>query len=185
MENTIAKKKINIGTAVLGALQIAALLVPVFFLDNILLWGIEEDFGITIFVIPALCGIFTGITVYSDTLVQALVKWFFSLPVTAVLWFYSVKTEFYMRSLNWVFPGYGEPSAGGGFAAMLLLFSILFFDIFAVLVGCICSAVIKPSGCKRFFPLVQKILCPIICGIILAVFLLLSIAMPRYVHVYG
>ncbi|MBQ8515931.1 MAG: hypothetical protein IJ496_11095 [Ruminococcus sp.] len=172
------------GRVILGAVEMAVLFVPAVFLNVLLSWCMD-DLMWSMLLFPMMGGVLTGFAVFSETLKQALFKVLLFIPVTLIFWFYLVKMEFYIRALNWVFEDYGEPSAGGNFATFILLMATVFFNFIGVAVGISMAYFGDPGKNKTAFPTLRRIIIPVLCGLILAAVLILSIGMPQYVRVYG
>lgn len=76
--------------------------------------------------VPALLYLVLTAAVYmllllSEKKVEALAKWFLSMPLCNLVMLYFWNTNYAVRALNWVYPGYGMQSAGGKFTASGLL----------------------------------------------------------------
>ena len=57
----------------------------------------------------------------SENRKEVLAKWLLSVPLSNLLLQYFWNTNYAVRALNWVYPGYGMQSAGGRFAGSMLL----------------------------------------------------------------
>lgn len=75
----------------------------------------------------------------------AFIKWAVSVPFAYLVIQYFRRTDYAIRSLNWLYPGYGRQSAGGAFAA---LFNMLALSVLC-LPGIIAGANAKPEVHKR------------------------------------
>lgn len=92
-------KNNNLLSSLTGALQISVLFLPVHFLNEILL--LKVDFiEILMLVIPFTAVVFTGLSVYSRTVKQALAKIALSVPFTVLFWYLQIKIKFSVRALN-------------------------------------------------------------------------------------
>lgn len=113
----------------------------------------------------------------------AFQKWALSIPFTLLFGLLLSATSFSVRLVNQMIPGYGNLSAGGGFA---LMFSLLFLS-FAQGAAILLSAALSGSHVNRFPRLrfaVQDILLPAICLGILAAVFYLERTMPSYHSIY-
>lgn len=178
-KNQININKINVIT---GALQLSVLFMPAFFINDLLSY--KDETGIfTLFIIPVFLGICSCIAVLSGLKREAVLKCLISLPFSVIMWLYLINIEFGIRSLNWVYPDYGESSAGGNFAGFIRLCIHIIAESIGIAVGFFISNK-KLKDNKALF-IIQKIICSVICvGIIIAV-LLLNVIMPQYNPVYG
>lgn len=173
-----------LGNITIGAIQLAILYTPAFFLTDLLLLKLEDG-RIAIYIIPIFLGVCSFIVIFSSSKKEAVFKWLFSIPITIILWLWIVNMDFSIRALNWVIPFYGEPSGGGNAAGFFLLvtFSIVIF--ICILIGIFSSNIINSSKLKIVIFILQKVLCSIISiGIIVAIFVLNDI-MPQYAPTYG
>lgn len=172
----IDQKERYIGKIALGAAQTAILFYPVFLLCNLIAWC--SDTAVPLWVI-AIASFIHGMALFSDTIVQALTKWIFSIPLTFGFWYYFGKIRFYFRALNWVFPGYGDQSAGGSMATAFLLAVMAFFFFLTGITSILCSCILKPP---KTFSIIQHIVCTTTCiGIVITILILDSI-MPQYLY---
>lgn len=181
-ENKLNKK--NYAEIFWGAFQMAVLFLPAHYLNTIISLKLaDEALSVSIYVVPIVCAVLSGIAVYSRNVKQALAKWGLSVPFTVVFWIWTVKTEFYKRSLNWVFRGYGEASAGGDFAGLILLGSAVLFNFVAIVIAVACSNYNKQWDSYGRKTTVLKIIGSLVCIGILAVFIALNnFIIPRYIH---
>lgn len=172
--NTSGKKYVI--EAALGAAQAALLFVPITFLADIISW-IDDRLICTLLVI-ILSASFYGTALVSASKRQFMLKWLLSVPVTIVLWHYFIQTNFSIRSLNWIFPGYGSPSAGGKFASTFLLF-LQFGCCFITWGIALAFSRVKGRKCQNCIEILQKAVCSIICiGIVITVVVLESVFPP-------
>lgn len=159
------------------AIAIAVLFLPAHFLNEMLSYKLSV---IPMTVVPALLGLASCMAVYSDTGKAALVKWLLSVPVTIVFWYCQIQMQFSLRTLNWMLPGYGKPSAGDNFAGFLLLRTLAA----AVLIGLTAGALLS-GRLPRWCIYLKYSLVPLLCaGILISIAVLHSI-MPPYHPVYG
>lgn len=176
--------KNNTLSTITGAFQIAVLLLPVHFLNVIVL--LKTDYVMIPFaVIPVISALFTGLSVYSKSLKQALAKIFLSIPFTVLFWYVQIKIEFSLRALNWIYPSYGKSSAGGNFADFVILCSLAFCGFIALVVFTILSAVKIPEKKQSTLLSLQKYIALPVCIAVIAVIIVLNNIMPIYNPLYG
>lgn len=176
--------KNNTLSTIAGAFQIAVLLLPVHFLNVIVL--LKTDYIMIPFaIIPIISALFTGLSIYSKSLKQALAKIFLSIPFTVLFWYVQIKIEFSLRALNWIYPGYGKSSAGGNFADFVILCSLAFCGFIALVVFTILSAVKIPEKKQSILLRLQKYIALPVCIAVIAVIIVLNNIMPIYNPLYG
>lgn len=73
------------------------------------------------------------------------IKWGISIPMAYLVIQYFWRTDYSIRSLNWLYPDYGRQSAGGAFAGAFLM---LVLSVFCLLSG-IAGINAKPDVHKR------------------------------------
>jgi hypothetical protein len=85
-----------------------------------------------------------GLLMASNSHRNALYKWLISLPAGIITLLAYRETNFIYYWLNKAIPGYGDLSAGGGFALLLyIVFYIMSFSIAVIISFCITSQNIK------------------------------------------
>ena len=94
------------------------------------------------------------LTLISPNKKQWLLKYLLSIPFSFVVFGYFNLTDYSVRALNWVKPGYGRFSAGGNFARLFM--AILFSAV--CLVAVISSLFIKPQK-DSSFKKIQNVVC--------------------------
>lgn len=162
-----------------GAFQIAVLLLPAHFLNAIVL--LKTDYVMIPFaVIPVISAILTGLSVYSKSLKQAFAKIFLSVPFTVLFWYVQIQIQFSLRSLNWIYPGYGKSSAGGNFADFMILCSLAFCGFIALIIFTVLSAVNISEKKQAVLLNLQKYIALPICIAVIAVIIVLNNIMPIY-----
>lgn len=167
----------------LHAAEIAVLLVPVYFLAYLAgCFGSSELTAVVILLLPAVVsGGLTASLTRSERVLQALVKILLSFPVTVGLWFWMRDAQMLLRALNWGYPGYGELSAGGGFAALFQLCILAAGHILGMLTGIAVTR--EKSNAGIWKPV--RFAAHIICAGTMAAFLVLCFLMPEYAGVTG
>lgn len=175
--NKSNKKEKYIGKILFGAIQLSILFYPVFLICNLISWR-SNDF-VSFFVIAASSFVY-GITLFSDTIGQAFLKWICSIPLTIALWYYFVEIHFYLRALNWVFPGYGKQSAGGSMATAFLLVVMVFLFFVTALTAILCSCIVRKSRKWHIVSLLQFSISTVACAGIVLTILIINQCMPSY-----
>ena len=162
----------------LHAAGMAVLLVPVYCLSFTAdcfpfgeIWSI-----LTLLLPPVLAGGLTAALAKSDTVLQVIVKWLLSLPVTALFWIWMQNEQLILRAVNWVHPGYGALSAGAGFAAGGQLFILAAAHITGLLVGIAVTRRTNDPGMWKFFRRIAYLA----CIVILIAFMALCLFLPAY-----
>lgn len=172
-------KNNNLLSTFAGAFQIAVLLLPVHFLNEIV--SMKTDYVMIPFaIIPIISALFTGLSVYSKSLKQAFSKIFLSIPFTILFWYVQIQIQFSLRALNWIYPGYGKSSAGGNFANFIILCSLTFCGFIALVIFTIISAVNISEKKQTVLLNLQKYLALPVCIIVVAVIIVLNNVMPMY-----
>lgn len=155
---------------------LALFFVPAVFLSDIISW--KTNWLVLAYV--AFMAALYGFALISKSKLQAFFKWLVSLPFDYLAFEYFWSTKYALRSLNWVFPGYGRQSAGGAFASMgnTALFGILCISAFVI------ALFIKPRNFSRFKK-IQLCLCTAAAVVIVTVTLLLEMHFPPYSTIFG
>ncbi|MGN0597158.1 MAG: hypothetical protein ACI4J1_07510 [Ruminiclostridium sp.] len=155
---------------------LALFFVPAVFLSDIIFW--KTDWLVLVYV--AFMAALYGFALISKSRLQALFKWLASLPFAYLAFQYFWSTKYALRSLNWVFPGYGKQSAGGAFASMgiTVLFGILCIAAFVI------ALFMKPRNFSRFKK-IQLCLCTAAAVCIVIVTLTLEKQFPPYPVIFG
>lgn len=105
------KRAYRCAYVVLCSAAMSVFFVTTLFLADIISW--KNDKAALAYVIFMV--VLYGIMIYGH-FVYYFIKWVISLPLSYLVINYFWKTNYAVRSLNWMFPGYGKMSAGGGFA---------------------------------------------------------------------
>lgn len=168
---------------VLGGVQAAIIFYPSWVISDLLSW--KTDYLPFIFILAA--AVFYGLAMLSRTWIHTFIKFGISVIAVIPVYQYFYMTNYTLRALNWVLPGYGKPSAGGSFASvMLLLFLLTTCFITAVSTNVSQHKIKDDLKFKRLFRL-KTVVCTIICIGIIAAILLLERQFPRYtlLEVFG
>lgn len=101
------------------------------------------------------------------------IRWLVSIPLSYPVWKWFVDRDFLIRALNMVFPGYGEQSGGGAFAALFL------WVVLAIAVSCaiVVSLLVRPKLSRRFCA-VQTLISIVMSIMIVAAILFLERQFP-------
>ncbi len=158
-------EKIIFETIVCG-LALALLFEPVWRLNDVLSMKVD-NIAVCFFVVPIIGALFYGAVIFSDSLKQALIKYAISLPVNFLLFSWFIKIDFSRRALNWIFPYYGESSAGGNFAGFVLLSALGFAYIVAIVAGLCCTKFVKNGKVRAAIFAIQK------CGLVISILVLI------------
>ena len=110
-------------------------------------------------------------------------KWFFSIPISYLILQYFWQTEFSIRALNWVLPGYGKRSAGGNFAGMYLLCIQLIVCAISGIAGISAGKVLVNRDMYDKFEKKQVITGVVIAMIIVTIVLMLENRFPSAEYV--
>lgn len=186
-DNVIKAKMPPIGrNFVFDAFQISVLFFPVHILFNA--WFYKDDNYNIELVALLICSVMTFFIMLSDSVKHAGYKWLLSLPFSLIWIMYIRASQFNIRILNWLIPEFGEPNFGTLGLSAITLMIYAFMTLFALGIGlAMCDFVsdIRSETVYRFILTVKKI-CSIVCVVIAAAILLLSIGMPAYVKTaYG
>ena len=111
-------------------------------------------------------------------------KWGLSLPISFVMWRYFISNDFYMRSLNWAIPNYGDSTVGGDIAGFIAVSSLLFIEMPFVGIAIGISHKVKNQKLEKALN-VMKIIASVVCIVITLTVIHLNTIMPQYEPVYG
>lgn len=108
---------------------IYALEIAIIFTANIFivpLTGNKFNFTVSLVYMVFVAALY-GFALVSRNKRAWLLKWGVSIPFSFLILQYFRITDYSIRALNWVFPGYGRPSGGGQFATafMTILFTAM------------------------------------------------------------
>ena len=136
-----------------------------------------------IFILAHCTGTLCFLANLSNSMKTSFIKWVLSLLFTIAFDLFLSMSHFDVRLVNTMYFGYGKMSAGGGFAILMYLI------VFSVSngIGCLfavgCSDVFG-SKAQTLLNVIQNILLPMICGVILLVVIYLSLTMPSWESIY-
>ncbi len=182
MQNIIKEKLLL--TSLIGAFQIVVLLLPVHFLNEILLIKLDNVI-VPMVIIPAISAFITGLSVYSTILKQAFAKIILSVPFTILFWYLQIEMKFSIRLLNRIIPNYEESSAGGNFAKFVILCSLAFSGFLVLVIFTVLSCVNIPDKIQAVLLNLQKYLTLPLCIAVIAIIIVFNNIMPMYNPIYG
>lgn len=150
---------------ILGA-ELAVFYVSAIFLETII--NDTCGFGVTIIYLLGVAALY-GFTLVSKNKIEWLLKWVVSIPVSFLVLLYFRKTNYAIRALNWILPGYGRDSAGGRFVAGFL------FMILSAL--CVVGGIISLFAEKEKYDYVNGV--QLIASSLLAVVIIVAVLAPE------
>ena len=165
MKNKKSPEKIIFETIICG-IALALLFEPVWRLNDVLSMKVD-NIAVCFFVVPISGALLYCSVLFSDTLKQALIKYVISLPVNFLLFSWFLKINFSRRALNWIFPYYGESSAGGNFAGFIMFSALGFTYIIAIVAALCCTKLVKNEKLRAAFFVIQK------CGLVISILVLI------------
>lgn len=141
-----------------GGVQAAILFYPSWVIADMLSW--KTNYLSFIFILAA--AVFYGLAMLSRTWSHTLIKFGISVIAAIPVYQYFYMTNYTLRALNWVLPGYGKPSAGGGFASVILLMFLLIACFITTVLGIVFQQeIIDDSKFQRLIRL-KTVICTII-----------------------
>lgn len=140
--------------------------VPAIFLSEII--SIKSTFLVLVYIVAT--GLAYLFAMIGKDKKNVLIKWLISVPVSLLIWWCFIRSEYSIRALNWVIPEYGRRSAGGNLAGTfnLLILSAL------CLCGIAVSLFVRPKKYERFRKIQLPVCMIFMVMIIAAVFILAS-----------
>ncbi len=172
-------KKRDLFKDILFAAFLAIIFVSAIFISQIISYKNEMWFIYELFIALLYC-----FALISNKISDTIFKWLFSLPFSYVVLQYFWKTEYAMRGLNWVFPYYGEPSAGGNFAGFIQLCFLLLGCAICMIVAFTTSTSDKIKKYKSFEK-IQMIVCGVLGVAVVLAVIILEQQFPEDYMVYG
>ena len=156
-----------------------SLLLAIFYVSAIFVSDIISYKSIILaFIYIALSAVLYDVAFVSPEKKIALYKWLLSLPLSYLVFQYFWQTDYAIRALNWVFPGYGKASAGGNFAGFIQLMLLSGLCI----AGGAAGLFITPKNWKSFAR-VQLIVCIFFGLCIIAAVVCMERSFPSYAYV--
>ncbi len=172
-------KKKDLLKDILFAVFLAIIFVSAIFISQIISYKSEILFIYEIFI-----ALIYGFALVSNKISDTIFKWLFSLPFSYIVLQYFWKTEYAMRGLNWVFPYYGEPSAGGNFAGFIQLCFLLLCCAISMVVFFTMTKSYKIKKYKSFEK-IQMIVCGVLGVAIVLTVVILEQQFPEEYMLYG
>jgi hypothetical protein len=133
--------KLKIVNTIICSATMASVIVSAIFLSEI----ISISNYLSVFPYLVLVAIIYAIMLLSESKKNILLKWLISLPFSYLCISYFWRTNYSIRALNWMIPGYGKQSAGGNFANFVTIIFLLFLCLGGILfASCMSSVKMKP-----------------------------------------
>lgn len=165
---------------ILFAAFLAIIFVSTIFISRIISYTNEMAY-----IYEAIAALLYGLALISNKISDTIFKWLFSLPFSYIVFQYFWRTEYAIRSLNWVFPDYGEPTAGGNFDGFFELCFLLFCCLITMWIAFAITKTLavsdKEKNCK-IFKIIQAIVCGVAAAAIIAVVIILEQQFPDKVY---
>lgn len=137
-----------------------------------------------LFLLSLAGGLLSFCALLSGSTKTALKKWALSIPFTAAFCLFLAHTDFQLRLLNTVLPGYGRLSGGGGFSSFLYLVIFLGVQGLANLLAASFSAEAAAGWVRKPLAVMRAAVVPAICAAILLAVLYLELTMPSWEAIY-
>lgn len=176
-DNMPNNESIKKSSVVIGAVQLAILYFPAYFLNNVLSYTSKIGLLISMFIVPVFLAVLSFIVVFSNSKVKALSKWLFSIPISFIFLVLLVNINFANRAFNWVYSDYVEPPVGDNPAEFMIFLATSGFILLSIIIGMLMSCKEESKKEEKRIYLYKQI-CSIICGAILSAVLALSVFMP-------
>ncbi|MGN0537626.1 MAG: hypothetical protein ACI4M3_06585 [Acutalibacteraceae bacterium] len=177
------KKQLQIGYTIIDALQLAVLLVPAFFLNDLL--SLNCSFILTFILILCVLGVLFGIVICDCSKKRAVIKGLISIPFDVLFWCFLIHIQFSVRGFHWLSPEYGDKSAGDNFAGFALLCINLLCHFVGLIAGIGMSGKHQSKKAERIMWIMQRVVSPIICIGIITAIVILNAIMPPYFSNFG
>ena len=164
-----------------SAVELAILYFPLLFLSGL----IEEVCPFAnIYVQSTASALLCFCVLFSNSSKTALKKWSCSIPFTLIFYFVLAATNFDVRLINRLLPGYGHLSAGAGFAFIIEFGLFTIAQGIANLLAIACSNPLNAGGLQKMCSIIQIVILPIVCIIIVFAVLYLELTMPTWKEIY-
>ncbi len=166
-------KKKDLFKDILFAAFLAIIFVSTIFISQIISYKNEMWFIYELFI-----ALLYGFALISNKISDTIFKWLFSLPLSYMVFEYFWTTEYAVRGLNWVFPYYGESSAGGNFAGFIQLCVLLFVCGISMVVA---FTMTSPDKIKKYrsFEKIQMIVCGVLGVVVVLTVIILEQQFPK------
>ena len=162
-------------SAIVSAVEISVFYVSTIFIADI----VSDKYGFAAAVVyMVFAAVLYGIALISRNKKEWLLKFGASIPFSLLCLLYFRLTDYSIRALNWVFPDYGLPSAGGQFASSFL------FVIFSVmcLICLMISLFIRIKDYEKFSK-IQLVITSVFAVLIICAVLILERQFPSYEYI--
>lgn len=177
-ETTMRRNRLSI---LKSAVELAILYFPLLFLSDL----IEEVCPFAnIYVQSTASALLCFCVLFSNSSKTALKKWSCSIPFTLIFYFVLAATNFDVRLINRLLPGYGHLSAGAGFAFIIEFGLFTIAQGIANLLAIACSNPLNAGGLQKMCSIIQIVILPIVCIIIVFAVLYLELTMPTWKEIY-
>lgn len=167
---------------ILFAAFLALLFVSTIFISRIISY---TNVNAMVYISEAVAAILYGLALISDKSSSTIFKWLFSIPLSYIVFQYFWKTEYAVRSLNWIFPGYGDTTAADNFVGFFELCFLLFCCAITMCLAFVITKTLavsdKEKNCK-IFKIIQAIVCGVAAAAIIAVVIILEQQFPDKVY---
>jgi len=169
------------------AVELALLYLPLLFISEGIAKAYPFDtsacYIIAVLILPLVSALLCFFVLISENPKTALKKWGLSVPFTLAFYAFLYFSDFRVRLINTLYPGYGRESAGGGFAFMVTFFAFSIFQIFGNLLAAGMSGRIE-NRAQKLRRVTQNMIVPTICAVILVSVLYLHLTMPTWEAIY-
>lgn len=178
----MSEKTKDIIDTLLCGLYMAVFCVPTIYLTIGLAKYFDWNSVLTI-TCPIVCGALSGIAIFSDSKKKAGLKWLASIPLSAGIFFAISNTDLLLRMHNAIDPSYyaeyGALSMGEAFSGAAVLYMVLLAVLIGNIIGLCCSGIKLSLKGENAFAAFQKIVCPILCAVIMGVLVYLLCTLPQ------
>ena len=130
------------------------------------------------FVYLILAAVLYGLGMISRNNKSWILKWLLSVLFSYIVLRYFWQTDFSIRALNWVLPGYGKESAGGGFAGLVEVCYRLILCFVSGIASIFLGKVIAERGKYEKFGKIQLIITATIALILVVITMALESRFP-------
>lgn len=167
-----------------------AAFLAIIFVSTIFISRIISYTSVMTYIYEAIAELLYGLALISDKVSDVIFKWLFSLPLSYIVFQYFWRTEYAIRSLNWVFPDYGEPTAGGNFDGFIQLCFLLLSCTISMVVAFTMSTSFTTATSDKIrkykkIKKIQTIVCGVLSVAIVLTVIILEQQFPDNYKVYG
>lgn len=178
----MSEKARDIIDTLLCGLYMAVFCVPTIYLTIGIVKYLDWNGALT-FVCPIVCGILSGTAIFSDSKKKAGLKWLTSAPLSVGGFFVIGNTDLVKRMYNAIDPlyyaEYGALSMGEAFSGAAVLYLGLLAVFIGNIIGLSCCGIELTRKGENVLAVLQKIVCPILCVVIVGVTVYLLCALPQ------